>query len=214
MKDEGVGPVVSNKMVKILKRKEKSLKVKFLDKSEQKAAYKLRYDIFCKDLEWIPENKEGLDFDSYDKEALHLGVFSSGELISYCRIVQGKDNFMLATDFNDLLDLKEVRSQSIEMSRLITSKEAGRFQKFAAPLMMYRRLYQYMTSKELRYCYIVVTKDYLETINKIFPFKQVGGMIEYKPGIFTVAAYLDLRVLEDYFKNSHSFYLWFVQSRA
>ena len=207
-------PILSQKMIKVLKRYEQRLEQKFLSMDEMKKAYRVRYKSFFEELGWIPENKMKLDFDKYDEEAVHLGVYAGGDLISYCRVIDSPQNFMIDKEFNNIVDGSDIEERSAEVSRLVTSEKAKKFEKFAAPLLMYREVYKYMIKNKLRYCYIVVTQQYLKTVQKIFPFKRIGSSESHPGESLTVAAVLDLRQMEDYFKNDKNFYSWFTQSQT
>ena len=39
-------------------------------------AYRLRYQVFCETLGWVPPNSTGLEIDRYDSRAALLGLFS------------------------------------------------------------------------------------------------------------------------------------------
>ena len=206
--------ILSDRVFSVLKKYESRLKDKFLSSDkEMSEAYKLRYKSFCEDLEWLPKNSEKIETDKYDEKAMHVGVYSNNKLITYCRIITNTDQFMINKEFEGLLDISQLKDNSIELSRL-SSSDINYLKKFTALLLMYRKLYGFMIDRNLRYCYIVVTKDYLKTIKKIFPFKKVGQVRRYDSDNLTVAAVLDLRLLEDVFKNDEKLFSWFIKSQA
>ena len=45
-------------------------------------AYRLRHEVYCTELGWVPENPEGLEIDEFDKDAKLICVETdAGELI-------------------------------------------------------------------------------------------------------------------------------------
>ena len=207
--------ILTDRVFSVLKKYENKLEDRFLtSEKEMLEAYKLRYKSFCLSLKWLPKNEEKLETDSYDEKAVHIGVYSNKKLITYCRIITNTDQFMINKEFEGLLDISQLKDNSMELSRLSSSDNVNSFKKFTALLLMYRKLYGFMISKNLRYCYIVVTKQYLKTIKKIFPFKKVGQVRRYDSDNLTVAAVLDLRFLEDFFEKDEKLFSWFIKSQA
>jgi N-acyl amino acid synthase of PEP-CTERM/exosortase system len=54
-----------------------------------KESQKIRYEVYCKELGWEPENKDGLEKDSYDTHSLHclLKNVKTGKFIGCIRLV-------------------------------------------------------------------------------------------------------------------------------
>ncbi|MDC4223559.1 MAG: GNAT family N-acetyltransferase [Candidatus Manganitrophus sp.] len=67
-------------------------------------AYRLRYQVFCETLGWVPPNPTGLEIDRYDSFATMIGLFSEeNALLGLIRLLPPDQPFMLETDFCDLV---------------------------------------------------------------------------------------------------------------
>jgi acyl homoserine lactone synthase len=169
-------------------------------KEELDKAYKLRYKIFCKELKWLPLNKEEKDIDKYDEYSIHFGVFSSEKLVAYSRIVLPDRFFMLEEVFKDLLpenySLRKEKD-TVEISRVaIDQPFRSSNNSEIIKLLLFKLMYQWSIKNEIRYWYMTLQPDYLKSIQKLFPCKQIGKVKFYQPGVASVAALLDLREAE------------------
>lgn len=88
-------------------------------------AYRLRYEVFCKTLKWIPESPEQLDMDKHDRGAHPPGVFTEEEeLYAVVRIITPGHPYMLDTAFTASVDAEHVIRKNFdtaEITRLTVS---------------------------------------------------------------------------------------------
>lgn len=199
-----------------LKEKEGELSVRVLEKKDLEEAYKLRYEIFCKELKWLPLNAKEEDKDQYDEKAVHFGVFNKESiLIGYNRIVLPKNPFMVEEVFIDLIknyNLSKKEEDIIEISRLGVRKEYRNSTSFGRiDLLLCKLIYFWSLENKIRYWLMVVRTEYLNSIRNILPCNQIGDIKYYQKGVGTIAAIIDLREAENHIlKENPSLYKWFL----
>ncbi len=189
-----------------LEKKEEDIEVKRIEGALLEEVYKWRYEVFCKELGWISSNAEEKDVDIYDGYSVHLGIFFRGEIVGYCRIVHPINSFMLEKDFKDLINNKKIprKKASVEISRLITKKDLNPTTRFHSLMILYKYMYHHFLETGIRFCYIVVGKDLLNGLQKIFPFRKIGKTVYYQPEVPTMVAVLNIREFEERLeKNEH-----------
>ena len=163
-------------------------------------AYRLRYEVFCKTLKWIPESPEQLDMDKYDQGAHLLGVFTEeGELYAVARIITPDHPYMLETAFAALVDAEHVIRKNFdtaEVTRLTVSpslKKQWRISPGQISKLLYKGIYQWSVLNYVRYLYLVVEKKFWKALLFTgFPCVPVGLMTRLPPAqVESVAAILD-----------------------
>lgn len=187
--------------------------VKILEREDLSNAYKLRYKIFCEELSWLPLNPDCEEKDHHDEKAVHFGVFNNGNIIGYCRVILPQEIFMAEENFRDLIDggnfTKEI--DMIEISRLGIYKEYRNSIFFGnIDMLLYKMIYLWSLKNNIRYWFMVVRPEYLESIKKILPCKQISEIKYYQETVGTTAAVIDLREAENYvLRENPSLYEWF-----
>ncbi len=161
-------------------------------------AYRLRYQVFCETLGWVPPNSTGLEIDRYDSRATLLGLFSEeNTLLGLIRLLPPNQPFMLETDFSDLVAPGyQIRKEAdtIEISRLTvtpSSKKQGLSSRYLSILL--KGLYQWALVNEIRYSYLEVEKRFWRVLQFLgFLSTPVGPVKSLPPaGANSVAAILD-----------------------
>ncbi len=71
--------------------------------SFRQAAQRLRHRIFVEELHWVKTSRSGLEYDAYDDNSKHLGLFCNREIIGYMRVTPRPQAFMLEKEFASLL---------------------------------------------------------------------------------------------------------------
>jgi acyl homoserine lactone synthase len=98
-----------------------------ISEDEKNQAYRLRYSIFCKELKWVPETETSLEIDTFDDDAVFLGVLNEhGQLMAFIRIIKSGKRFMLEEIFSFLVSPEHTirkESDTAELSRLCVIPE-------------------------------------------------------------------------------------------
>jgi N-acyl-L-homoserine lactone synthetase len=67
-------------------------------------AYRLRHEVYCTELGWVPENPEGLEIDEFDKDAKLICVETdAGELIGTIRLLDECFDWMVEKFFSETI---------------------------------------------------------------------------------------------------------------
>ena len=84
-------------------------------------AYRLRYEVYCKELKWIADNPDGLEIDEFDADAKLICVETDdGELVGTIRITDEHFDWMVEKFFSDTISTSVVdikRLSCVEASR-------------------------------------------------------------------------------------------------
>lgn len=189
---------------------------RILKNDEIEKAYPFRYKIFCEELKWLPLNENKKEFDEYDQFSVHFGVFFKGNrLVGYGRFVLPKKIFMLEKEFKDLLNNHIIRKKqdTVEVSRVgidKTLKSADSFK--IITLLLYKLMYKWSTKNKIRYWYMAIEPNYLKSLQKLFPCRQIGHIKFYQPNTATTAALLDLKKAKSFlFKVDRKLCEWFIK---
>lgn len=128
---------------------------------EMEEAYRLRHDVFCDELKWVPPSRNGLEIDPYDRFSDLVGVFDSEQtLIGHIRLTPSPNPFMVEKEFACILpeDVKFAKGpRTAEVTRLCVRKE-NRSSKLpvSIPNMLYKGMYQWSIAMGMRVLVIVV----------------------------------------------------------
>ena len=100
------GSIYNNDSVRFTIFKEKCYLIKELtEKKDKIQAYKLRHRIFSQELRWVSSTENELEIDSYDKDAVFIGVFDiENKLVAFLRLVLPPSAFMIEDIFIALID--------------------------------------------------------------------------------------------------------------
>ncbi len=170
------------------------------------AAYRLRHEVFAKELRWVPLCDDGLEHDVYDAHAKHFGVFRDRKMLSYLRLVSPEHRYMLEKEFRALVspdhDIRKA-SDTREVSRLcVSSDERGTKVRtsigtIGVSMLLYRQVYQWCIPNKVRYLYLVVEYKVLRLLKMFgFPCVLVGEPTRMPDGVTAAAAIMDWREFE------------------
>jgi N-acyl-L-homoserine lactone synthetase len=177
------------------------------DKIEKFQAHCLRYEVFCQELKWTPENQEMMERDEYDESAIFLGVFKKQErLVAYLRLLLPDKPFMLEKVFSMLVEADHVirhLDDTAEVSRLCVTSDAKHdiihcgFGVNSITLLLYKGVYHWCLSNAIRYIYLVVEPKLLRLLKiKGYPCRSIGPSKIMPDGVSAVAAMMDWREFE------------------
>jgi N-acyl amino acid synthase of PEP-CTERM/exosortase system len=172
------------------------------------ASYGLRYQVYCLERQFLPEDKypDKLEIDAYDAHALHLGVLNaSNEMVATARLVRwtryGLPLLAHCTTYPDQPALRNPSNRIVEVSRLSVSRRYNRRagdENFALQgvtrradgperrgggeivMVLYKALYQ--ASKRHGFTHwIVATERSLQRLvaRYGFPFHAIGPETDY-----------------------------------
>lgn len=186
------------------------------------AYQRLRHEHFVRERHWIEENPAhpGMEFDEYDPNCHHLGVFRGTELVGYIRALpwQSVPGFMLEHEFSCLLSEAErskIRhEQSVELSRLVVRPHACASQNDSQTIieLLLKLLFHLSCRCNWDFYYIVVEPRWLSAFARRFmmPFRIIGQPYEFQNGIQTIAGCADLTELKAaVLQNDPAKYDWY-----
>lgn len=197
-----------------------------VDEKDRISAFKLRHAVFSKELRWVPENKNLLEMDCYDRNAVTVGVFDGKQnIIAMLRILESAETFMLEKEFPFLIGSEHhVRKEkdTVEISRLCVAPKVrnirfdDNFGVHAISMLLYKGVYHWCLKKKVRYLYLVVEQRvYRLLCEKGFPCKPAGPPVLMPDGVEAVAAILDWREFEESNVTKRAQLLeWFTQCRS
>lgn len=170
-------------------------------RAEKELAYRLRHDIFCRELKWISDKDDGKEIDSYDNNAVILGVFDEQKLlIGIIRIIFSYMPMMIENEFSELVSpFHRIRKDlnTAELTRLGIKSDMRKSCKRQAVLALYKGVCFLSILHDIRYLYLVVEKKVFRAL-KIsgFPLKIIGPIKKLRGGVESLAAILDWREFE------------------
>lgn len=175
--------------------------LKTIDSYEDRMqSYRLRHEIFCETLAWVPPSADKLEIDRYDSVATTLGLFSSenGKLLGLSRLIPPDHPFMLEAEFSDLLfpehPLRK-EADTAEITRMAISPSV-RNQNLSTYYLrlLFKGIYQWSLINAVRYFYLEVEKKFSRVLPLMgFPCTPVGPIVQLPPGnAFALAICMDL----------------------
>lgn len=121
----------------------KHFEIKFANTQELKnKVFKIRYNVYCSELGWEPENNKGIETDKYDESALHCLLVHkrTGDLAGCVRLIVPKkdtpdfklpfENIVLSQKHSDNIGSQKLEERSFcEVSRLAVLNKFRRTEK-------------------------------------------------------------------------------------
>jgi len=171
-------------------------------------AFRLRHEVFCEELGWVPQTPDRLEMDDYDDYAVSFGIFDAeSELVAYLRLIMPTDRFMMEREFRHMVSPDHVirkEHDTAEISRLCISLDARRdqadtgFGKHTLSVVLLKGVYRWCELNGIRYLY-AVTEDKVYRIARArgFTFELIGEPISMPEGINVVV----IRLNWDEFEN-------------
>lgn len=177
------------------------------DEVELSACYRLRYDYFVVQKQWIEQRSNDLqsECDDFDPYCHHLGVFEGAKLLGYLRALPWSEEhgFMLEHDFRCLLCDKELagiyRTHSLEISRLVLAPGLSPDTTLRVTELLFKLLYQFSRQNEVEHLYAVIEPAWLRRFQRCFhlPFQAMGKTYRFPDGTRAVAAHACISDLEE-----------------
>lgn len=195
------------------------------EKSELEQAFRLRHEIFCRELGWVAPQGSGLEVDGYDLDAVHFGVFDGkGGLNAYLRLVITERPFMLEDIFGYLVGDGHVLRKdpgTAEISRLCVSPDArerkvsDNFGSHGASMLLYKGVYLWCRERGVRHLYLVVEERILRLLKLCgFPCRPVGKPHVMPDGLKAVGAIMDWNEFDELnARKRPDLFEWFSQAR-
>jgi N-acyl amino acid synthase of PEP-CTERM/exosortase system len=197
-----------------------------IEASEKEQVFSLRHDVFAEELGWVPNCENKTEIDSYDRHAIHFGVFNvSCRLLSYLRIMEPGSPYMIEKEFINLISPEhKIRKdmESTEVTRLCVAAEArnrsvkSKAGSHSIAMFLYKGVYNWCLVNRIRHLYMVIEYKILRLLSaRGFPCKPVGNLVTMPDGVMAVAALMDWREFESVNAVKRpEMYLWFSQRRS
>lgn len=177
-------------------------------REELDASFRLRHEVFCDELDWVPSTPNRREKDGYDKFAQSLGVFDEKqELVANVRLIRAPRPFMIEKEFSCLVPKDREIGKTMdtaEVTRLCVKRETRRagLNAFNVSQLLYKGVYQWSLSNEVRFLVMVVEKKYYRLLRlNGFPVKAVDGFLPMGAGVKAGIITLDWRSFEQ--ENAH-----------
>lgn len=154
-----------------LKRPFKKYSIERVDSDEvMKKIYKLRYDIYCKEVKLLSEQecRDQYEKDEFDPKSIHLVVLNKKrEVVGTVRLIKNSDFGLPTIDEFDLqTKLEKINKDKVlEISRFMVKRD---YRKTMLMVDMCKAVYQY--TKENNYDYMMgcAEKWFIRSMNQLF----------------------------------------------
>ena len=164
---------------------------------EKAEFYKLRSEVFCRELNWVPEKH--METDAYDKNAHYIGVLDiyGGKLLGGLRLLDHESTWMLENEFNMLLNngTKLMKTGNIcEVTRLAVRKTARNTRVDGEKIAdaIYQGLFIHCFLSKIRHVYMVVSVQVLRALRMSgLPCEAITSPKIMEDGVAAVVALLD-----------------------
>ncbi|QDO82847.1 GNAT family N-acetyltransferase [Shewanella psychropiezotolerans] len=165
--------------------------------------YRLRAEVFCRELAWVGSPEDEKEYDNFDNTSTHLGLFIDGQATGYLRVHHHDTPWMINTIFSSpLLGSKPTTqlANSCEVSRLlIKSTHRGKTKVSNHPPLnlLLSHLQNYCRNRNIRYVYMVVTPATRVVFSRIgFKSTPLSKPVKMDDGCYAMAAVLDFGQVE------------------
>lgn len=175
-----------------------------LTKEELEASFRLRHEVFCNELKWVPPMPNGMERDSYDNFAESVGVFDKDmNLIGNVRLISAPDRFMLEKEFSCLLPkdkhFKKLPGM-VESTRICLKADVRNteYQSMNLVYLIYKGMYHWSLQRKLRYLVTVIERRYYLLVKRQgLPFEKLGDFDTMGDGVICGAVTMDWRGFEE-----------------
>jgi N-acyl-L-homoserine lactone synthetase len=170
---------------------------------ELEAAFRLRHEVFCEELKWVPCSPGVIERDDYDCFAQSIGVFDEkNNLVGTVRLTQASRPFMIEKEFACLLPVNSGFKKTLDMAE-VTRLCVKRILRLCpdistkVSLFLYKGVYQWSLHNDVRYLAMVVEKNNYRLLRLTgFPVKKMDGFKTMTGGVKAGILILDLRNFE------------------
>ena len=176
-----------------------------------KNCFKLRHDVFAKELGWVAEEEDNLEIDKFDFTSNHILISQNQKVNAYMRITPQHTPWLLTDTFSFLLNEgKEHKflDNSVEITRLAVDEKLRRLklnQQFTLCDMLIKGLLKFSLENNIKHWYIVVSQEIFALLNhRGLDCKQLGKTTIMPDSVRTIAARIDV---ESFIENCPDYYL-------
>lgn len=173
---------------------------------EADSVYRLRHQIFCESLGWVPANEYKMEKDSYDEISIFFGVFHAKELLAFIRLTPFPHNFMVEHEFRSLVADNHVirkKPDTAETSRVCVAPGArtllidNKGNAISMVMLLFKGIYSWCRQNDVRYIYTVVESRMLRFLQrKGFPCRLIGTPCRMEDGVTAAAVSMDWQEFE------------------
>ncbi len=182
---------------------------------EMEQGYRLRHEVFSKELRWAPLSVDKREVDGYDSFASYLGVFDEAQgLLGYARLITDPNPFMIDKEFASLTTREQRIKKSpdmAEITRLCVQKK-GRKADYILRVsnLLYKGIYHWSEKVGVRHLVMVVDKRYYRLLRLTgFPVKLVGDFIDMPDSVQAAVIRLDWKEFKKVAKDKKpDFFGW------
>jgi acyl homoserine lactone synthase len=184
-------------------------------------AARLRHEVFCKKLKWVPPCAGQLETDAYDSFSMAVGVFSSAqELLGVYRFLPPSQPFMLEREFAPLLApgyqvRKEWDTAEVTRFTLAPDLRARGIPPGHISRLMYKGMYHWSLDNGVRYIYVAVERRFWRALRIAgYPYTPVGPVTALPPaGAESLAAILDWENFRSQNRQRRARFLDWIEAR-
>lgn len=183
------------------------IRVKTLDSIKEKyLAYRLRKEIYCNQLQWVPDNQEEIEVDDYDSHSILLGALDGNEdVIGTVRIIPAQHSMMIEKEFISLIAPShriKKKANTVEISRMCICQSMRARKRLNTSHALYQSIHRWSNLHQIRFLYMVVEQKMLRNLNLTgYPCQRIGPALTLRGGVETAAALLDWH---DYDRNAQT----------
>lgn len=170
---------------------------------EMEQGYRLRHEVFSKELRWAPVTEDQQEVDSYDSFASCIGVFDANrELLGYARLIESPKPFMIDKEFANLTTEEDRVQKSADMAEItrLCVKKKGRKADYILRVsnLLYKGIYLWSMKMGVRHLVMVVDKRYYRLLRLTgFPVKSVGDFVVMPDSVQAAVISLDLKEFKE-----------------
>lgn len=169
---------------------------------EREAAFRLRHDVFCDELKWVPPSQDRMEEDAYDAFAHPIGLFDETKtLVGHVRLIHAPDPFMIEKEFACLLNGDKAFSKlpnMAESTRICVKKEFRTRQVGSLSIahLLYKAIYNWCLLNDARFFVTIIEKRYYRYLKIFFPFEPLGRFLPLGDGVLSGVVFMDWRNFE------------------
>ncbi len=189
---------------------------------EMEAAFRLRHEVFCEELKWVPPSPDGIERDEYDNFAQSIGVFDGrNHLVCHVRLITPPNRFMIEREFACLLPKDRPFRKTpdmVESTRICVKRTIRNATYMSMPLshLLYKAMYHWSLHNKVRYLITIVEKRYYVLLKRSkFPFEPIGDFLPLGDGVLSGIISLDWREFDRKISEKRpELFEWFIRLPA
>jgi N-acyl-L-homoserine lactone synthetase len=187
----------------------------FIAESDQdkEKAYRLRHEVYCKELKWVAESDDGLEFDEFDSNAILVCVENDQQqIVGTIRVLDSQHEWLAEKYFSNTL------SEGIDSVKKLSAVEVSR--NTVLPEFRQKKLTESgITVLDLLFTMVMECgwnmmqrKNVLVTANPVMSIvlrrrggamRQIGPLVNMDDGTKVASYMMDTEIWRDTFKQRH-----------